>query len=158
VIPQPVSEKTFDHPEVAEPSAGRTVSEQEPPSIVYGDEYMTVEEELKLPYPRERIPVFSAGAGARGPIFNQNTHPQFFQNSPYNGPQTSTSPRFWTNEHAIYYTRVLFESRKLFPHEFPDIRAMRGLDCFCQLLDVLDDAYLTRVFAFEHPWNREVIL
>jgi hypothetical protein len=53
---------------------------------------------------------------------------------------------------------VLYESRKIFPHEFPDIRAMRGLDCFRQLLDVLDDAYLTGVFAFEHPWNREVIL
>jgi hypothetical protein len=51
-----------------------------------------------MPYPCECIHVFPTGAGARGPIFNQNTHPKFFQNSPYNGPRTSNSPRFWTNE------------------------------------------------------------
>jgi hypothetical protein len=64
--------------------------------VIYGDEVISVEDELKYPFPREALPMFKSGAGAKGPLFNRNTHPKFFRENPYNGPRTSESPRFWT--------------------------------------------------------------
>jgi hypothetical protein len=76
------------------PSEHKSVSARRTDSIVYGDEVISVEDELKYPYPHEALHVFSAGAGAKGPLFNRNTHPKFFQDSPYNGPRMSESPHF----------------------------------------------------------------
>ena len=63
-------------------------------SVVYADEVISVEDDLKYPYPREHLPFFSIGVGVKGPLYNRNTHPLFFQESPYNKPRTSESPRF----------------------------------------------------------------
>ena len=92
-------------------SEHKSVSPRHTDSIVYGDEVISVEDELKYPYTREQQALFltGAGAGAKGPLFNRNTHPQFFQQSPYNGPRTSESPRFWTQEHAIFYSWILYD-------------------------------------------------
>ena len=98
----------------AGPSEHKSVSVRRSDFVVYGDEVISPKEELKYPYPREELPLFSTGAGAKGPLFNRNVHPKFFQASPYDGPHTSESPRFWTKEQAIYYSRVLYESKKIF--------------------------------------------
>ena len=135
------------------PSERKSISARLSDSVVYGDEYLSPEEELKYPYPREELPLFSTGAGAKGPLFNRNAHPKFFQASRYDGLRTSELPHFWTKEQAIYYSRVLYESKKIFPHEYLDVPAMRNIGCFNQLLQDLDDFCLTKVFEFEHPWN-----
>ena len=119
---------------------------------------ISVEDELKYPNPHEQLPLVSTGVGVKGPLFNQNTHPLFFQESPYNKPRTSESPRFWTQEQATYYSRILYDSLKIFPHEFPDIAAMKNIGCFNQVLQDIEDFGLTHVFAYQHPWNREIIL
>lgn len=64
-------------------------SERNPGSVVYGDEFLSVEEELQYPNPREQLPIFLDGAGAKGPLFNRNDHLErsaFFKMSPNNGP------------------------------------------------------------------------
>ena len=127
-------------------------------SVVYGNEFLSPEDKLTYPYPREELRLFLAGARAKGHLFNQNTHPTFFQANPYDGSRTSEFPHFWTKEHAIYYSRVLYESNKIFPHEYLNIPTMRNIGCFNQLLQDLDDFCLTEVFKFEHPWNKEIIL
>ena len=72
----------------------KSISARPTDSVVYGDGYLSLEDELKYPYPREELPLFSSGDGAKGPPFNRNVHPKFFQDSPYDGPRTSKLPRF----------------------------------------------------------------
>ena len=62
----------------AGPSEHKSISIRRSDSVVYGDEVIFPEEELKYPFPREELPLFSPGAGAKGPLFNQNAHPKFF--------------------------------------------------------------------------------
>ena len=59
-------------------SEHKYVSARHANSVVYGDEVISIEEELKYPYPHEELPLLSAGACAKGPLFNRNTHPKFF--------------------------------------------------------------------------------
>lgn len=64
-------------------------SERNSGSMVYGEEFLSVEEELQYPNPREQLPIFLDGAGAKGPLFNRNDYLEgfsFFQTSPYTGP------------------------------------------------------------------------
>ena len=53
-------------------SPHRSPSGRHPDSIVYGDEFLSPKE-LNLPFPRETLHIFSAGASAKGPLFNRNT-------------------------------------------------------------------------------------
>jgi hypothetical protein len=80
------------------PSVVKTVCAHHSDSVFYGDEVISIEDELKYPYPHEQLPLFSIGVGVKGPLFNRNTHPRFFQESPYSKPSTSESPQFWTQE------------------------------------------------------------
>lgn len=73
----------------AGPSEQKSLSAHHTGSVVYGDEFLSVEEELQYLNPREQLPIFLDGAGAKGPLFNQNAYLEgfaFFQMSPYNGP------------------------------------------------------------------------
>ena len=70
-----------------DPSAAKSPSPHHSDSVIYGDEVLYVEDELKYTYPRERLPFFSTGVGIKGPLFNRTTHPVFFQESPYNKPE-----------------------------------------------------------------------
>ena len=88
-------------------------SERNTGSVVYSDEVLSIEEELQYPNQRGKMPIFSDGAGAKGPLINQNEYPDrysFFKMSPYDGPRTSESGSFWTREQAIYYSRVLYDN------------------------------------------------
>ena len=58
----------------------------------------------------------------------------------------------------MYYSQILYDSLKIFPHEFPDFAAMKNISCFNQILQDIEDFGLTHVFAYQHPWNREIIL
>ena len=49
-------------------------------------------------------------------------------------------------------------AKRFFPHEFLDFSAMKSIGCFDQILQDLEDFCHTNVFAFKHPWNREIIL
>ena len=80
------------------PSAAKLASAHHSNSFIYGDEVISVEDELKYPSPREQLPLFAITVGVKGPLYNRSTHPLFFQEIPYNKPRTSGSPRFWTQE------------------------------------------------------------
>ena len=73
------------------PSEHKPFSTHRTYSVVYGDEVLSLEDELKYPYPREELPLFSMGKDAKGPIFNRNAHPKFFQDSPYDYPKNMPS-------------------------------------------------------------------
>lgn len=80
------------------PSQSQTlIPERHIESVVYGDEFLMVEEELQYPYPRESLPIFLDGCGIKGPLFDRIIHQEklaFFKTSPYDGPCTSPSSRF----------------------------------------------------------------
>ena len=64
-----------------DPSAAKLASAHHSDSVIYGDEVISVEDELKYPYLCEQLPPFSIGVGVKGPLFNQNTHPNSNQNT-----------------------------------------------------------------------------
>lgn len=122
---------------------------------------MIVEEEMELPNPKEKLPLFLSGNGVQGPLFDANIHREklsFFRKSPYDEERSSHSPRFWTHEQAVYYSRVLWNSNRIFHHECLDILLMKKLDCFKEVLQVIDDFQLKKVLTFKQPWNHECIL
>lgn len=148
--------------ESVDPSQSRPqISERIAGLLVYADVSMTVEEEMALPKPRECLPIFSEGEGAKGPLFNEEIHRAklaFFGMSPYEGEQTSPSPRFWMHEQAVFYSWILYKSNRIFQHEYLDVPLMRNLECFRQVLQELDDFQSLKVLSFKHPWNQECIL
>ena len=85
--PVRISIVTARRPSDINPFAANSPSAHHSDSVIYGDEVLYVEDELKYPYPRERPPLFSTGVGIKGPLFNRNTHPLFFRESPYNKPE-----------------------------------------------------------------------
>ena len=90
--PLRISLVTARRPSDVDPSSAKSPSAHHLYSIIYGNEVLSVEDKLKCPYPRERLPLFSNGVGIKGPLFNRNTHPLFFRESPYRKPGISDSP------------------------------------------------------------------
>lgn len=116
---------------------------------------------MELPNQRECLPIFLEGDGAKRPHFDANIHHEklaFYQKSLYEEEHTSNSARFWTHEQAVYYSRTLLNSNRIFHHEYLDIPLMKNLDCFNQVLQDIEDYQLAKVFTFKHPWNHECIL
>jgi hypothetical protein len=60
-------------------SAVRSASARHTDSVVYGDEVISVEDELKYPYPHEQLLLFSTGVGVKGPLFNRTYIPNSFE-------------------------------------------------------------------------------
>lgn len=58
------------HPSQSQPQVSARIASP----VLYGDEYLSVEEELVHPNPRECFPIFSEGEGVKGPIFNEEDH------------------------------------------------------------------------------------
>ena len=90
--PLRISLFTSQRPSYVDPSAAKSPSPHHSDSVIYGDEVLYVEDELKYPYPREPLQLFSIDAGVKGPPFTRNTHLVFFRESPYSKPRTSESP------------------------------------------------------------------
>ena len=55
-----------------DPSAAKSVSAHHSDSVIYGDEVISVEDELKYPHPREQLSLFSIGVSVKGLLFNQH--------------------------------------------------------------------------------------
>lgn len=71
-------------------------------------EVFPVNELLHSAHPREMLPLFRPDVPRGGPILKWREHkPFFFGPNPYEKPRNAYSLRFWTQEQAIYYTRVL---------------------------------------------------
>lgn len=123
---------------VCDPSQSKPqIPERNVDSPIYEEVSMSVEEEMALLKPRECLPIFSEGEGAKGPLFNKETHRAklaFFGSSPYERECTSPSPRFWTQEQAIFYSRILYKSNQIYQHEYLDVPLTKNLECFKQVL------------------------
>ena len=89
------------------------------PEIVLED--FLVDELLHSTHPREMLPLFRPDVPRGGPLFNPHENKQlFFGDNPYQKPRDSFSLRFWTQEQAIYYTRVLLNKDRIFMHQYID--------------------------------------
>src|ERR1041385_1315758 len=78
-------------------------------------EVFPVDELLHSAHSREMLPLFRSDVPRGGPIFKMREHkPFFFGTNPYEKPRSAYSLRFWTQEQAIYYTRVLFNKARVF--------------------------------------------
>ena len=82
----------------------------------------------------------------------------FFEVSPYEGERTYLSLRFWTEEHAIYYARILFGKHMIFNHKILNFAKLEGMPCFHYTLEHIEHALLKGFMRFNHGWNKEIIL
>ena len=78
--------------------------------------------------------------------FNANgfkSHNTFFDisNNPYTKPRIS-SDRFWSHQQRSYYSCVLYDQGRIFPHMRLNTEAITGLPCLEEALDCFCDAGL----------------
>lgn len=106
---------------------------------------------------REMLPLFQNYMPCAGPLFDANKHKTIFFNNPYSKPRDSYSLRFWTQEQAIYYTRMLFNQDKLFKHQYLDFPSMYATGCFQNITPTTNDFHVHRLFAANHSFNPELI-
>jgi hypothetical protein len=122
---------------------------------------MEINEEELRKNPQESFPLFSAEYGPNGPAFNEQLHSSklaFFGVSPYEGERTSLSPRFWTEEQAIYYARILFGKHRIFNHKMLNFAKLEEMPYFHNTLHHIEHALIKGFMRFNHGWNKEVIL
>ena len=121
-------------------------------------EEFIVDELLHSAHPREMLPLFWADVPRGGRIFSRRTHkPRFFGQSPYLARRDSYSLRFWTQEQAIYYARMLMNKEKIFKHQYLDLPSLYETTCFQNLAEAIDDLHAHRMFSINAGFNPEVI-
>jgi len=82
----------------------------------------------------------------------------FFGFGPYEGERTSLSPRFWTEEQAVYYARILFGKNRIFNYKILNFAELEGMPYFHHAITHIEHALLKGFMRFNHGWNKEVIL
>ena len=97
-----------------------------------------VEHSPQVQKPKPRLPRFPSTASAPG-SFNANgfiAHNTFFDRAknPYSKPRFS-SDRFWSYQQRSYYSCVLYNQGRIFPHMRLDSEAIAGLPCLEEALD-----------------------
>ena len=121
---------------------------------------MEISDEGDLKNPEETFSLFPAGYGPNGHGFNEQLHLSklvFFGTSPYEGERTSLSPRFWIEEQAMYYARILFGKNRIFNHKVLNFAKLEELPCFHHVIDHFEHAFLKGFLRFNRGWNHEVI-
>ena len=104
-----------------------------------------VEHRPQVQKPKPRLPRFPGTATSPG-VFNVNgfvAHNTFFNSAknPYTKPRIS-SDRFWSYQQRSYYSCVLYNQGRIFPHMRLDSEAIAGLPCLEEALDCFRDAGL----------------
>lgn len=75
--------------------------------------------------------------------------------NPYDSPCTN---RFWTDTQHLYYTVVLFNQNRGFPHSRIVLEAMEKLPCFDELTEAFHSVGLLQFICDEEHLNEEIIL
>src|SRR3954469_19004206 len=105
--------------------------------------------------PKPRLPRFLGAATLPG-SFNVNSfraHNTFFDSAknPYSRPRIS-SDRFWSYQQRSYYSCILYNQGKIFPHRCLDCEAIAGLPCLEEALDCFRDAGLLQFVTDKEHW------
>ena len=101
-----------------------------PPPTASGPQFdYHVEHRPQVQKPKPRLPRFPGTANSPG-SFNANgfkSHNTFFDNAknPYSKPRIS-SDRFWSYQQRSYYSCVLYDQGRIFPHMRLDNEAIAG--------------------------------
>ena len=121
-------------------------------------EEFPLDELLDSHHPREMLPLFTNDMPRGGPVFDAAVHkPKFFSVSPYTQPKDSFLLHFWTQEQAIYYTRMLFNQDVIFKHQYLDIPSLYSTDCFQNITEAIDRFHAHRMFSTKAAFNPELI-
>ena len=81
----------------------------------------------------------------------------FIGESPYDSPKIRRQ-RFWTKTQMNFYSSLLFDKNKVFPHRHIPHVDMESIPCFNPVLAVLHDAGLLGLCTDICDWNEELIL
>lgn len=61
-------------------------------------------------------------------------------------------------QQQIYYSQVLLDKKRLFPHKCIDLVEMQLLKCFEPVLNTFNSMGLMNVVNFHQDWNEELVL
>ena len=134
-------EQAYDH--------GQLVTVRWPilvPPTAPGPQYdYHVEQRPQVQKPKPRLPRLPGAATSLG-SFSVNSfraHNTFFDGAknPYSKPKIS-SDRFWSYQQRSYYSCILYNQGRIFPHMRLDSKAIAGLPCLEEALDCFQDAGL----------------
>ena len=120
-----------------------------------------VEHRPQVQKPIPRLPRFPGPASAPG-SFNINgfrADNTFFNSSrnPYSRERIS-SDRFWSYPQRSYYSCILYNQGRIFPHKRLDVEAIAGLPCLEEALDCFKQVGLLQFVTDEEHWNEELLL
>ena len=120
-----------------------------------------VEHRPQVQKPIPRLPRFPGPASAPG-SFNINgfrVDNTFFDSSrnPYSRERIS-SDRFWSYPQRSYYSCILYNQGRIFPHKRLDIEAIAGLPCLEEALDCFKEVGLLPFVTDQEHWNEELLL
>ena len=115
-----------------------------------------VEHMPQVQKPKPRLPRFPGTASSPG-SFNVNgfiAHNTFFDSdkNPYTRPKIS-SDRFWSYQQRNYYSCILYNQGRIFPHMRLDTEAIAGLPCLEEALDCFREAGLLHFVTDKEHWN-----
>ena len=133
-----------------------------PPPTVSGPQfYCHIEHRPQVQKPKPRLPRFPGTVTSVG-SFNANgfkSHNTFFDSSknPYTKPRIS-SDRFWSHQQQSYYSCVLYDQGRIFPHMRLGTEAIVGLPCLEEALGCFRDAGLLSFVTDKEYWNEELLL
>src|SRR4051812_40701210 len=117
-----------------------------------------VDELLHSAHPREMLPLFRPDVPRGGPLFNPREHKQlFFSVNPYEKPRDSFLVRFWTQEQAIYYARVLLNKERIYQHLYMDMPSLYSTTCFQNMTETIDELHAQHMFVLKSRYNSEPI-
>src|SRR3954469_25478796 len=101
------------------------------------------------------LPLFQASVGPR--FFHCEHKPKFFGRSPYVLPRTSASPRFWTQDQAIFYAQQLLNKDMIFKHSYLYMPSFYSVLAFQNLSQFIDDFHAHRLLSLKDGYNPELI-
>ena len=115
-----------------------------------------VEHRPQVQKPIPRLPRFPGPASTPG-SFNINgfrADNTFFNSSrnPYSRERIS-SDRFWSYPQRSYYSCILYNQGRIFPHKRLDIEAIAGLPCLEEALDCFKEVGLLLFVTDQEHWN-----
>src|SRR4051812_37817916 len=67
------------------------------------------------------------------------------------------SLRFWNQEHATYYARILMNKMMVFKHQYLDMPSLYTTTCFRNIAETIDGLHAHRMFALGTGYNLELI-
>ena len=120
-----------------------------------------VEQRPQTQKPKPRLPRLPGAATTPSSFDVQSfgAHNTFFESAqnPYKNPKI-TSDRFWSHQQRSYYSCIMYNHDRIFPHKRLDCDAIAGLPCLEEAPDCFRDVGLLLFVTNKEYWNEELLL